>query len=60
MNLSKAVDTVNHSLLLVKLDVYGFSSNSLKSMQNYLKIPKNQKHELFSDWTRILVVFPQS
>ena len=36
MDLSKAFDTINHSLLLAKLDAYGFSRTSLKLMQNYL------------------------
>ena len=36
MDLSKAFDTMNHRLLLAKLDAYGFSRTSLKLMQNYL------------------------
>ena len=35
MDLSKAFDTINHSLLLAKLDACGFSRTSLKLMQNY-------------------------
>ena len=35
MDLSKAFDTINHTLLLAKLDVYGFPRTSLKLMQNY-------------------------
>ena len=36
MDLSKDFDTINHSLLLAKLDAYGFSRTSLKLTQNYL------------------------
>ena len=33
MDFSKAFDTINHRLLLAKLDVFGFSRTSLKLMQ---------------------------
>ena len=36
MDLSKAFDTINHSLLLAKLEAYDFSITSLKLMQSYL------------------------
>ena len=56
MNLSKAFNTINHSLLLAKLDVDDFSSTSLKLMQNYLcnwqqRISINSS---FSDWTEVI------
>ena len=37
MDLSKAFDTINDSLLLAKLEAYGFSMTSLKLMQSYLR-----------------------
>ena len=36
MDLSKAFDTINHSLLLAKLEAYGFSMTCLNLMQSYL------------------------
>ena len=36
MNLSKAFDTINHSLLLAKLKAYGFSNQALSLLQSYL------------------------
>ena len=35
MDLSKAFDKINDSLLLAKLDVFNFSRTSLKLMRNY-------------------------
>ena len=36
MDLSKAFDILDHSLLIAKLEAYGFDSLSLKFMKNYL------------------------
>ena len=55
MGLSKAFDTINHSLLLAKLDAYGFSRKSLKLMQNYLcnRQQRISTNGSFSDWTHL-------
>ena len=36
MDLSKAFETINHSLLLAKLKAYGFSDQALSFLQSYL------------------------
>ena len=36
MDLSKAVDTFNHELLITNLAAYGFSNPALKLIQTYL------------------------
>ena len=36
MDLSKAFEALDHSLLIAKLEVYGFDSLSLEFMKNYL------------------------
>ena len=36
MGLYKAFDTLNHNLLLAKLNAYGFSFNAMKFIQSYL------------------------
>ena len=61
MDLSKAFDTINDSLLLAKLDAYGFSRTSLKLMQNYL-CNRQQRISIngsFSDWTEVITGVPQ-
>ena len=61
MDLSKPFDTINHILLLAKLDAYGFFRTSLKLMQNYL-CNRQQRISIngsFSDWTDVIAAFPQ-
>ena len=51
-----AFDTINHSLLLAKLDVYGVSRALLELMQNYL-CNRQQRISIngsFSDWTEVI------
>ena len=42
MDPSKSFDTMNHDLLLAKLQAYGFSKNALDLMCNYLKNRKQR------------------
>ena len=61
MDLSKAFDTINHILLLAKLEAYGFSTNSLKLMQSYLcnRFQRTSVNASFSDWKEIETGVPQ-
>ena len=45
MDLSKAFDTINHDLLIVKPKAYGFSKEALKLMKIYLR-NKKQKGQI--------------
>ena len=60
-DLSKALGTINHSLLLAKLEAYGFSMASLKLMQSYLcnRFQKISVNASFSDWKEIETGVPQ-
>ena len=42
MDFSKALDTRNHDLLLVKLRAYGFSTSALNLLYGYLKNRKQK------------------
>ena len=54
MDLSKAFDTINHNLLLVKLNANGFSFNAIKFIQSYLS-ERFQRVNNFSEWCKILL-----
>ena len=52
MDLSKAFDSLNHELLIAKLDSYGFSKSALKLMISYLRDRKQRVrvNESYSAW----------
>ena len=56
MDLLKAFDTINHELLLVKLNAYGFDKNSLEIMRNYFsnRWKKTKINITFSSWSALL------
>ena len=61
MDLSKPCDTVNHDLLIAKLEAYRFSNNALLFMLSYLK---NRSQSLsinssFSSWEEIIAGVPR-
>ena len=55
MDLSKAFDILNHSLLLTNLDAYRFSLKSTTFLQNFLKkgMQKVSVNNEFSVWEDI-------
>ena len=61
MDLSKAFDTLNHELLIAKLDAYGFSKPALKLIIDYLKNrwQRIKMNTSFSSWTELLLGVPQ-
>ena len=61
MDLSKAFDVLNHSLLLAKLDAYGFSLKSTAFIQSYLnkRMQKVNVNNKFSAWEGIYSGVPQ-
>ena len=61
MDLSKAFDVLNHSLLLAKLDAYGFSLKSTAFIQSYLnkRMQKVNVNNKFSVWEGIYSGVPQ-
>ena len=61
MDLSKAFDTINHELLLAKLNVYGFDKNPLEIMTNYLSScwQRTKINPTFSSRSALLKGVPQ-
>ena len=61
MNLSKAFDTLDHSLLLAKLSAYGFDNNSLSFVRSYLKnrFQRCKIENDISNWRKITTGVPQ-
>ena len=61
MDLSKAFDTLDHSLLLAKLSAYGFDNNLLSFVRSYLtnRIQKCKIENHFSNWREITTGVPQ-
>ena len=61
MDLSKAFDTINHSLLLAKLKAYGFSNQALSLLQSYLysRFHRGTINGSFSSLNEVITGVPQ-
>ena len=61
MDLSKAFDTINHNLLLAKLNAYGFNNDSVQLLKSYLSSRKQRTkiNTSYSSWMDILCGVPQ-
>ncbi len=61
MDLSKAFDTINHELLVAKLDAYGFEESALSIILNYLsdRWQRTKINTTFSTWKELLTGVPQ-
>ena len=61
MDLSKAFDRINHSLLLAKLKAYGFSNQALHLLQSYLcnRFQRSIIIGSFSSWNKVITGLPQ-
>ena len=61
MELSKAIDTINHELLIAKLDAYGFGKKSLELILDYLsnRLQHVKIKAIFSSWSEIIQGVPQ-
>ena len=61
MDLSRAFNTINHSLLLAKLKAYGFSNQALSLLQSYLcnRFQRSISNGSFSSWNEVITGVPQ-
>ena len=61
MDLSKAFDTINHELLIAKLEAYGFEENALEIVTSYLsdRWQRTKVNTSFSTWRELLCGVPQ-
>ena len=61
LDLSKAFDTLEHDLLISKLNAYGFDNNSLKLIKNYLSNRwfRTKIETSFSSWSELTLGVPQ-
>ena len=61
LHLRKAFDTVNHTLLLHKLQIYGFETKAINFMRNYVtkRTQRCQLKGLFSDQREVTCSIPQ-
>ena len=61
VDLSKAFETINHDLLIAKLDAYGFDKAALKLMKSYLtnRWQRTKINTSFSSWNMIECGVPQ-
>ena len=62
IDLSKAVHTINHDLLIAKFHAYGFDIKTIKLLHSYLKKrwQKTKVNSSFSRWSELLQGVPQS
>ena len=61
MDLSKAFDTLNHELLIAKLNAYGFSHSALTLIRDYLtnRWQRTKINSEFSSWSELICGVPQ-
>ena len=61
MDLSKAFDSLNHNLLLAKLNAYGFDKKSLTMIKRYLsnRYQRIKINTTFSSWAELLLGLSQ-